>query len=138
MAVIGSQQGGSDRLPTLRQYVKAGLKVPAIVPIRLIFFPGKLSKSYGLLSENTFRVSVYEHENLHRDLTELLDKIEDESLALYIRVTDEKSLQFEVGWSEDHLTAWEKADWGMRAEEGCLYRPLKTRKQQKGVGPQAG
>lgn len=130
--VIGSQQGDSEKTPTLRQYLQRVGKVPARCYVKTIFLPSKTG-SYGLVCDPGFRISIPESSPLFVTFRTMFEDIHEQSLCLFVHVSDPDRCYWQLEACDLNVTEWDVTDWGLRSTE--LAKPVSKRERaasQKG------
>ena len=116
MRTIGSSTDGFIKVPTLRAALRAGLDIPMLNLVDLIFKPGKFP-AISLQCEDKFRVNIREDSDLYRDVLLLFDELENEETALFVEVPSGSEGEFVVVVDEQSRSEWKEFDWGFRLEK---------------------
>lgn len=126
--LIGSQEGDSERTPTLRQYLQKHGKVAQRCYVRTIFLPSKTG-SFGLVCDPGFRISIPESSPLFPIFRSLFDDIERTSLCLFVHVTDTERCHWQLESCDQNITEWESMTYGLRSIPGRLAVPVSARER---------
>lgn len=126
---LGSQNGDSPKTPTLRAYwrSKEGQKIPTTHPVKIVFRPNK-APNWSFVTESNFRVSVLEDNPLHSAITNHMDEWANESMGLFIEITDGAKGQWKLVASDTTGMDWEEMTWGFKVESTFTKKPDRRKK----------
>lgn len=124
-------QGNSDvpKLPMLKEFVKKNGTCPNISYVRTILSPNKFPQ-FTLILDAGFRVSVYEDNPLHGELTRGLSTFEDDKTCLYIQMRDKEKLEWNLCVDETKQTEWETKPYGLTVYDNIIAKKRVVKNQR--------